>query len=59
MSLAWTVVLLLTPAGVVAESTPDPVSTTVPAKKSKSGSSAEEEDKEVFVLHVSPLFPTC
>lgn len=56
MSLAPTVVPLLTSAGVVAESTPAPVSTTVPAKKSKSGSSAEEE--EVFVLHVSPFVPT-
>lgn len=46
------VVPLLTPTGVVAESTPAPVSCTVTTKKSKSGSSAEEEDKEIFVLQV-------
>lgn len=42
-------------AGVVAESTSVPDSTVV-AKKSKPASSAEEEDKEVFVLHVSKVF---
>lgn len=44
-------------AGVVAESTLVPDTTAV-AKKSKSASSAEEEDKEVFVLHVSKVFLT-
>lgn len=44
-------------AGVFAESTVVPDTTAV-AKKSKSASSAEEEDKEVFVLHVSKVFLT-